>query len=128
MIEYHTVCIRPVMPPKPAPKALAPKLSMAEEAKLVNRRMFHQWGSLRDSGPGISANSERSMEAKARRAVVADKVASLLSDGHGRTLAYLQLACDVSHEHIRTVVREMHQAGRLTRTRGPRRVNLWGLA
>ena len=74
----RTVCIRPVMPPKPAPKTLAPKLSMAEDAKRCNARMNRDRGCIEI---GKAANANRMADAEARRVANANAVLALLKTG-----------------------------------------------
>lgn len=74
----RTVCIRPVMPPKPAPKTLAPKLSMAEDAKRCNARLNRDRGCIET---GQAANAIRMIEAEIRRAKTAEAVLALLQAG-----------------------------------------------
>ncbi len=74
----RTVCIRPVLPPKPEPKVLAPKLSMADDAKACNRRMRK----INGNTPQATAeefNLLRQKEAIAERTALAMRACELLA-------------------------------------------------
>lgn len=128
MIEYHTVCIRPVMPPKPAPKALAPKLSMAEEARLIRARTHRAWGFSATKNPGAKSNEARMLAARCRRDEMANRIADLLGQGTPMTAPEIQAHFAVSDNHTRVVLSEMAKAGRVTKHKGARGICLWALA
>ena len=125
MIEYHTVCIRPVMPPKPAPRVLKPKLSMAEDAKAIRARTHKAWGFITPVGSQIKANENRIAEAKRRRDEMASRISELLSQGREMTIPQMQHNFATSHNHIRTVITEMCKAGRVSKRKGPGGVCFW---
>ena len=77
----HTVCIRAAMPPKPAPRVLAPKLSMAEDAAQIRARTHKAWGFTTSTASGSDANARRNQEAQARRAALIRRVMDFLQSG-----------------------------------------------
>ena len=123
----HTVCIRAAMPPKPAPVTLAPKLSMADDAKLLNRRLAKAFGFSQPIGAGAAANPARMDAAKRARDAMADRVAQLLSQGQRMTARDMRRLLATSQNHLRVVLTEMRKAGRVTGTKGPRGVFLWAI-
>jgi len=125
--QAHTVCIRAVLPPKPAPRVLAPNLSMADEAKLIRARTHRAWGFITPVGSREKANENRVAEAKRRRDEMADRIADLLGQGTPMTAPQIQAHFAVSDNHTRVVLSEMAKAGRVTGTKGPRGVFLWAI-
>ena len=125
--QAHTVCIRAVLPPKPAPRVLAPNLSMADEAKLIRARTHRAWGFITPVGSREKANENRVAEAKRRRDEMADRIADLLGQGTPMTAPQIQAHFAVSDNHTRVVLTEMRKAGRVTGTKGPRGVFLWAI-
>lgn len=125
--QAHTVCIRAVLPPKPAPRVLAPNLSMADEAKLIRARTHRAWGFITPVGSREKANENRVAEAKRRRDEMADRIADLLGQGTPMTAPQIQAHFAVSDNHTRVVLTEMRRAGRVTGTKGPRGVFLWAI-
>ena len=127
MITYHTVCIRAVLPPKPAPRVLTPAISMAEDATLIRARTHRAWGFITPVGSREKANENRVAEAKRRRDEMADRIADLLGQGTPMTAPQIQAHFAVSDNHTRVVLTEMRRAGRVTGTKGPRGVFLWAI-
>lgn len=130
-IEPHharTVCIRAVLPPKPAPVTLAPKLSMAEEAKLIRARTTKAWGHITHASSRAKSNEKRAATARRNREETANRIAALLGNGAGMTAPELQTHFTVSQNHIRTVLTEMHKAGRVAFSRDSRGGVHWRLA
>ena len=125
--QAHTVCIRAVLPPKPAPRVLAPNLSMADEAKLIRARTHRAWGFITPVGSREKANENRVAEAKRCRDEMADRIADLLGQGTPMTAPQIQAHFAVSDNHTRVVLTEMRRAGRVTGTKGPRGVFLWAI-
>lgn len=125
--QAHTVCIRAAIPPKPAPRVLAPNLSMADEAKLIRARTHKAWGFITPVGSREKANENRVAEAKRRRDEMADRIADLLGQGTPMTAPQIQAHFAVSDNHTRVVLTEMRKAGRVTGTKGPRGVFLWAI-
>mgnify|MGYP001218569319 FL=1 len=125
--QAHTVCIRAVLPPKPAPRVLAPNLSMADEAKLIRARTHRAWGFITPVGSRERSNENRIAEAKRRRDEMADRIADLLAKGTPMTAPQIQAYFAVSDNHTRVVLTEMRKAGRVTGTKGPRGVFLWAI-
>lgn len=126
--QAHTVCIRAALPPKPEPVALAPKLSMADDAKLINRRFARTFGFSQPIGAGAAANSARIAEAKRARDAMADRVARLLGNGQRMTAPDMRRLLATSQNHMRVVLSEMAKAGRVTKHKGARGICLWALA
>lgn len=123
----HTVHIRAALPPKPAPVTLAPRLSMADDARLINRRFAKAFGFSQPIGAGAAANTARMDAAKRARDAMADRVADLLSNGHPMTAPDMRRLLATSQNHLRVVLTEMRKAGRVTGTKGPRGVFLWAI-
>ena len=126
--QAHTVCIRAVLPPKPAPRVLAPNLSMADEAKLIRARTHRAWGFITPVGSREKANENRVAEAKRRRDEMADRIADLLGQGTPMTAPQIQAHFAVSDNHTRVVLTEMAKAGRVSKHKGARGKCFWALA
>lgn len=124
----HTVRVPAVLPPKPAPRVLSPKLSMAEEARLIAKRFHRAFGFSTTLNPGGNANRSRMDDARRARAETANRIAALLGNGAGMTAPELQTHFTVSQNHIRTVLKEMAKAGRVTKAKGALGVVHWRLA
>ena len=77
----HTVHIRAALPPKPAPVTLAPRVSMADDAKLVRERARRTWGFTSASASGSDANEKRSAAAKQRCDALARQIMAMLASG-----------------------------------------------
>lgn len=124
----RTVHIRAALPPKPTPVALAPKLSMAEEAALIRARTHKAWGFITPVGSREKSNENRIAEAKRRRDEMADRIADLLAKGTPMTAPQIQHHFAVSDNHTRVVLTEMHKAGRVAKHKGARGKCFWALA
>ena len=79
--QAHTVHIRAALPPKPAPVTLKPRVSMAEEAKLIRERARRTWGFSSASASGFDANEKRSAAAKQRCDALARQIMAMLASG-----------------------------------------------
>lgn len=77
----RTVHIRAALPPKPAPVTLAPRVSMADDAKLVRERARRTWGFTSASASGSDANEKRSAAAKQRCDALARQIMAMLASG-----------------------------------------------
>ena len=128
MITYHTVCIRAVLPPKPAPRVLTPAISMAEDATLIRARTHRAWGFSATKNPGAKSNEARMLAARCRRDEMADRIADLLSRGTPMTAPEIQHHFAVSDNHTRVVLSEMAKAGRVSKHKGALGVVHWRLA
>ena len=124
----HTVCIRAALPPKAAPRVLAPKLSMSDEAAQVRARTHRAWGFITPVGSREKANENRVAEAKRRRDEMADRIADLLGQGTPMTAPQIQAHFAVSDNHTRVVLTEMAKAGRVSKHKGARGKCFWALA
>ena len=125
--QAHTVCIRAALPPKPAPRVLAPKVDHEEDARLIGKRFHKAFGFSQPIGAGAAANTARIAAAKRARDVMADRVAELLSNGQRMTAPDMRRLLATSQNHLRVVLTEMRAAGRVTGTKGPRGVFLWAI-
>ena len=125
--QAHTVCIRAVLPPKPAPVTLKPKITHEADAALIRARTHRAWGFITPVGSREKANENRVAEAKRRRDEMADRIADLLGQGTPMTAPQIQAHFAVSDNHTRVVLSEMAKAGRVTGTKGPRGVFLWAI-
>lgn len=126
--QAHTVCIRAVLPPKPAQRVLAPKLTMAEEAALICARTHRAWGFMTAASAFETGNATRIAEAKRRRDEMADRIAALLAKGTPMTAPQIQAHFAVSDNHTRVVLTEMAEAGRVSKHKGARGKCFWALA
>ena len=79
--QARTVIIRSPIPPKPAPVTLSPRVSMADDAKLIRSRTHRAWGFTTSTASSIDANAKRNQEAQARRAALILRVMDLLKSG-----------------------------------------------
>lgn len=125
--QAHTVCIRAVLPPKPAPVTLKPKITHEADAALIRARTHRAWGFITPVGSRERSNENRIAEAKRRRDEMADRIADLLAKGTPMTAPQIQHHFAVSDNHTRVVLTEMRRAGRVTGTKGPRGVFLWAI-
>ena len=122
-MTYHTVHTPRAIPPKPAPKALAPTLSMAEDAALVRIRAHRAWGAVSETAAAKEANMRRAVEAQKRREALCDRImASLATPRHKADLARL---LGVSEASIRQAVAVLSKAGRITWKRGAGGLAYW---
>lgn len=114
----RTVSIRPVMPPKPEPKVLAPELTPEEDAARIRNRYRHHFGGSCPAQTGNDANRARKEAAGKARAEMAERIADLLATSAGplRSLE-IQAAMGASQNHIRVVLIEMLAAGRVIKGR-----------
>lgn len=126
--QAHTVYIRAVMPPKPEERVLKPKLSIEADAKLIGKRFHKTFGATSNPMARVNTNKARIANAKRLRAETANRIAALLGNGAGMTAPALQVHFTVSQNHIRTVLKEMAKAGRVTKAKGARGICLWALA
>lgn len=79
--QARTVCIRAVLPPKPAPVTLSPKMTPQEDAKLIRQRTHRAWGFSTPATASEDANAARKAAADARREDVARKSMAILARG-----------------------------------------------
>ncbi len=122
-MTYHTVHTPRAIPPKPAPKVLAPKISMAEDAALVRIRANRAWGAVSESAAAKEANMRRAVEAQRRCEALCDRImASLATPRHKADLARL---LGVSEASIRQAVTVLSKAGRITWRRGAGGLAYW---
>lgn len=122
-MTYHTVHTPRAIPPKPAPKALAPTMSMAEDAALVRIRAHRAWGAVSETAAAKEANMRRAVEAQQRREALCDRIiAALDTPRHKADLARL---LGVSEASIRQAVAVLSKAGRITWRRGAGGLAYW---
>lgn len=114
-MTYHTVHTPRAIPPKPAPKELAPKLSVTEDAALVRIRAHRAWGAVSESAAAKEANMRR--EALCNRII-----AALDTPRHKADLARL---LGVSEASIRQAVAVLSKAGLITWRRGAGGLAYW---
>ena len=86
--DAYTVQRRPLLPPKPERILPQPKLSMAEDAKMIRRRYQRAWGSAGSLQASQDANDARKTAAMAARKALAEKIIADLSK-HPRTTGEL---------------------------------------
>jgi hypothetical protein len=120
----YTVLRRPLLPPKPAPRILSPKLSMVDEAAQVRARFRAKWPAL--SG-GASANAERSEEGRQRQAELVSRVTDLLSQHGPMTAQQLMAATDVSKSRMGAAIQRMQDNGKIAKGARTNNGYLWGM-
>lgn len=76
----------------------------------------------------ILANQTRVEDARSRRAETAGKIRAFLSETDGMTVKQLVAACEVSKEHVRTVLQMMRNSEEVKVSRGFAGVAWWKLA
>jgi DNA-binding transcriptional ArsR family regulator len=107
--QARTVCIRPVMPPKPERKTLPPMPDYREEARQVRERFEKTWG--RTNTPGADhENVRRKAEADARRDELAAKALKLLARREA-TSGEMREAFGVSENQMRNALGRLREQG-----------------
>lgn len=106
----HTVCIRAALPPKPAPVTLAPRVSMADDAKLVRERARRTWGFTSASASGSDANEKRSAAAKQRCDALARQIMAMLASGPA-TSAEIRDATVETESLVAKALRQLREQG-----------------
>ena len=112
-IEPHharTVCIRSPIPPKPAPVTLAPRVSMAEDAKLIRERARRTWGFTTASASGSDTNEKRSAAAKQRCDALARQIMAMLASGPA-TSAEIREATRETENLVAKALRQLRGQG-----------------
>lgn len=112
-IEPHharTVHIRAALPPKPAPVTLSPRVSMAEDAKLVRERARRTWGFTSASASGSDANEKRSAAAKQRCDALARQIMAMLASGPA-TSAEIREATRETENLVAKALRQLRGQG-----------------
>lgn len=112
-IEPHharTVHIRAALPPKPAPVTLSPRVSMAEDAKLVRERARRTWGFSAPSASGSDANEKRSAAAKQRCDALARQIMAMLASGPA-TSAEIRDATVETESLVAKALRQLREQG-----------------
>lgn len=106
----RTVCIRAAIPPKPAPVTLAPKLSLADDAKLIRERARRTWGFSAPSASGSDANEKRSAAAKQRCDALARQIMAMLASGPA-TSAEMREATRETESLVAKALRQLRGQG-----------------
>lgn len=112
-LEPHhvtTVLRRPVMPPKPEPVTLSPRVSMAEDAKLIRERARRTWGFTSASASGSDSNEKRSAAAKQRCDALARQIMAMLASGPA-TSAEMREATRETENLVAKAVRQLRGQG-----------------
>lgn len=112
-VEPHharTVHIPAAMPPKPAPVTLAPRVSMADDAKLVRERARRTWGFTSASASGSDANEKRSAAAKQRCDALARQIMAMLASGPA-TSAEIRDATVETESLVAKALRQLREQG-----------------
>lgn len=120
-----TVFIRAVLPPKPGPRSLQPRMSMAEDAMRIRARYRKTWGETRDGGPGLSANEKRMIEARERRERFATQILALLADSPLLPTRKIEKIINLSHEQTRTILATMRKEGTVIMRKNANGHSLW---
>ena len=110
MTEYRTICIRSPIPPKPAPVTLSPRVSMAEEDKLIRERARRTWGFSTASASGSDANEKRSAEAKQRCDAISRQIMAMLASGPASS-AEIREATGETESLVSKALRQLREQG-----------------
>lgn len=114
-----------VIGPKQAKTIPQPKLSMAEDAKLCNRRMWSAMGRTNyECGPAEAANAKRSAEALAAREELALRILDMMK-GQRLTRSQIEEAFSLTDNQARVVLKHIRDTARAGWRRGPKGVALW---
>ena len=108
--QAHTVCIRSPIPPKPAPVTLSPRVSMAEDAKLIRERARRTWGFSTASASGSDANEKRSAEAKQRCDALARQIMAMIASGPASS-AEMREATGETESLVAKALRQLREQG-----------------
>ena len=108
--QARTVIIRSPIPPKPAPVTLSPRVSMAEDAKLVRERARRTWGFTSASASGSDANEKRSAAAKQRCDALARQIMAMLASGPA-TSAEIRDATGETESLVAKALRQLRGQG-----------------
>jgi hypothetical protein len=109
----RTVCIRPVMPPKPAAKVLSPKLSIFAEAKQVRARFNAKWGRYTGSPDnGGDPNESRHRQSIAEREALAAKALALIT-ARPRSSAEMREHFGMSENKMRAALGMLRSQGKV---------------
>ncbi len=108
--QARTVCIRSPIPPKPAPVTLAPRVSMADDAKLIRERARLTWGFSSASASGSDANEKRSAAAKQRCDALARQIMAILASGPA-TSAEIREATGETDSLVAKALRQLRGQG-----------------
>ena len=108
--QARTVIIRSPIPPKPAPVTLSPRVSMAEDAKLVRERARRTWGFTSASASGSDANEKRSAAAKQRCDALARQIMAMLASGPA-TSAEIRDATVETESLVAKALRQLREQG-----------------
>lgn len=104
------------IPPKPAPRILSPKLSMAEDARQCNARLRWEVGFYCPQASGQESNNASHAEAVARKEALAQRFLALLSQGPMPSSA-LEAATQTSENLTAGALRLLRKRGLVTFTR-----------
>lgn len=94
----------------PAPVTLAPRVSMADDAKLVRERARRTWGFSAPSASGSDANEKRSAEAKQRCDALARQIMAMLASGPA-TSAEIREATGETESLVAKALRQLRDQG-----------------
>lgn len=108
--QARTVCIRSPIPPKPAPVTLSPRVSMAEDAKLIPERARRTWGFSTASASGSDANEKRSAEAKQRCDALARQIMAMPASGPASS-AEIREATGETESLVAKALRQLREQG-----------------
>ena len=79
--QARTVYRPAVLPPKPEPVTLKPKITHEADAALIRARTHRAWGFTASTASGTDANAKRNQDAQARRTALILRVMDLLKSG-----------------------------------------------
>lgn len=117
-----------VVGPKQAKPIPMPKLSMAQEAKLVRARFNAKWGKYTSNGCEADPNNARSREAAERRVTVAASIEKLLRKEGPLTRSGIMSKLRLTDNPAREAMRELTKSGRIVMGARTREGHLWGVA
>ena len=116
-----------VVGPKQAKPIPQPRLSMAEEAKLINRRARKAWGLYTPEIASVEYNMARHREAEDRKIKLADAILVLMAE-HPRHKSDLAKLLKVSDQAIRNAFAVLVADGKVKGWRGAGGLYFWGVA
>ena len=110
--DAYTVLRRPLLPPKPERILPQPKLSMEDDAKLCNQRMWKEQGRMACGGSAAQAvNISRHKQAVAEREALAAKALTIITK-RPRTAADLRELLHVTGNRMRAALGWLQSQGK----------------
>lgn len=121
--QARTVYRPAVLPPKPEPVTLKPKMTHDDDAKLIRERARRTWGFTSASASGSDANEKRSAEAKQRCDALARQIMAMLASGPASS-AEIREATRETENLVAKALRQLREQG-LVRSVRQRQTAVW---